>query len=118
MTMIKTLLLSLLVASVVACSHSYSVGNDFSEDKISQITEGQTTTSGLISLFGEPYSKVMISETHEKWLYFLASGQTKEQKSDALLEDMTTPAEPKHKMLSVLVSGDVVTSYGYVEGIL
>lgn len=118
MTMKKFALLPLLLVSLVGCSNSYTVGDDFPEQNVSQISDGQTTTSTLVSLFGEPYSKVAISETQERWLYMLSSGQTDAQKQSSLIDDVIAPAEHKHKMLSVLVSGDVVTSHKYVDGLL
>lgn len=118
MTIKKLVLLPLLLASLVGCANSYTVGNDFPEQNVSKISDGQTSSNELVSLFGEPYSKMAISETQERWLYMLSSGQTDAQKEGSLIDDVIEPAEHKHKMLSVLVSGDVVISHKFVDGLL
>lgn len=68
------------IATLSGCATSnYSVGTDFSVEKASEIVRGETTTTQLVSLLGEPYSKNVISQSQEKWMYFYSAGTAKAQ---------------------------------------
>jgi hypothetical protein len=55
-------------------STSYSVGKSFSSDNVSKIEKEKTTSTELVKLFGQPFSKTVISATEQKWIYMHSSG--------------------------------------------
>tara|TARA_Y100001934_G_C12278865_1_gene738839 strand:- start:745 stop:1113 length:369 start_codon:yes stop_codon:yes gene_type:complete len=104
---IAALLIS--VATLSGCATSnYSVGTDFSVEKASEIVKGETTTAQLVSLLGEPYSKHVLSETQEKWMYFYSAGTAKAQSYIVTMDVKTTGTQ---KTLDVLIEDGIVVNY-------
>jgi len=91
----------------------YSVGEDFNSADISSIERGKTTAAELVSTFGEPFSKTVISEDEEKWIYTHASGTAKAQN---YLVTMRVESEGIQKTLDLLLKDGVVVNYTYNEG--
>ena len=59
-------LVTFLNLSLVGCATStYSVGKPFPSENVSQIVKGKTTSQDLIRLFGEPFTKTVLSATDE-----------------------------------------------------
>ena len=74
--------LSLVATSLSGCATSsggYSVGRDFNSSAVSQIVKGETTKDDIVRMFGEPFSKTVISENEEKWMYVYDAGTVKVQ---------------------------------------
>lgn len=82
---------------------------------ISQIVKGKTTSSELVALVGEPYTKTVLSETDEKWIYMYSAGTAKAQSYVFSMDVQTTGTQ---KTLDVLISEGVVVNYAYTEGAL
>lgn len=101
--------IALSVSTLLGCATStYSVGMDFPIEKASEIQKGKTTTAQLLELFGEPYSKSVISENEEKWLYFYSAGTAKAQSYIVTMDVKTTGNQ---KTLDVLLKDGVVANY-------
>lgn len=66
---------SLLVTG--CASSSYNYGRDFETHNIYRIEKGKTTSGELISMFGEPFLKTVVSANEEKWTYTYTSGTAK-----------------------------------------
>jgi len=113
--MFKSLLAGLaLSAALVGCaSGNYSVGNDFSAEQVTQIVKGETTTDELVAWFGQPYSKVVISESETKWMYIHTKGSAKMQ---SYLVTAKYTSSGTQKMLDVLVKNNIVTNYTFTSG--
>jgi hypothetical protein len=91
---------------------NYTLGRDFSAESVSKIQKGVTTTDELVALLGEPYSKSVISENEEKWLYmYLHSSATVRA---SLTPDVTTSGIQKN--LDVLIKDGKAVNYAYTEG--
>ena len=69
--MFKTLLTVAVIAlGLSGCAKSsYTVGNNFATENIKQITKGETTAEQLTALFGQPYSKYVLSESQTKCIF-------------------------------------------------
>lgn len=107
-------IISLVILSLSGCAtSSYSVGKNFSSENVSQIVKGKTTSKEMISLFGEPYSKTVISATGEKWIYMHSEGTTKAQNYIVTMDVKTTGTQ---KMLDVLITDGVVANFTFTEG--
>tara|TARA_Y100001956_G_scaffold55277_1_gene54217 strand:+ start:653 stop:1021 length:369 start_codon:yes stop_codon:yes gene_type:complete len=102
-----SLLISIAALSGCATSN-YSVGTDFSVEKASEIVKGETTTSQLVSLLGEPYSKHVLSKTQEKWMYFYSAGSAKAQSYIVTMDVKTSGTQ---KTLDVLIEDGIVVNY-------
>lgn len=111
--LLLVVLISILTISGCA-SHTtnYTLGRDFSTESVGKIEKGVTTTDQLVALLGEPYSKSVISENEEKWLYmYLHSSATARA---SLTPDVTTSGIQKN--LDVLIKNGKVVNYAYTEG--
>lgn len=91
---------------------SYSVGKNFSSENVSKVTKGKTTDKELIQMFGEPFSKTVVSESEEKWIYTYSSGTTNVQRGFLTANVQTTG---RRKMLDVLLKNGIVTNFAYTE---
>jgi outer membrane protein assembly factor BamE (lipoprotein component of BamABCDE complex) len=107
-------MVSLVVLSLSGCAtSSYSVGKNFSSTNVSQIIKGKTTGEEIVILFGEPYSKTVISSTDQKWIYMHSEGTTKAQSYIVTMDVKTTG---KQKMLDILITDGVVANFAFTEG--
>lgn len=107
-------IVSLIVLTLSGCAtSSYSVGKNFASENVSQIIRGKTTSEDMITLFGEPYSKTVVSATDEKWIYMHSEGTTKAQSYIVTMDVKMTGTQ---KMLDVLITDGVVTNYTFTEG--
>lgn len=102
------------LVSLQGCATSnYSYGLDFNSENIKSIVKGVTTTTELEQLVGMPFSKTLINETDEKWLYIYSNGTSKAQSYVFTMDVETTG---RQKMLDVLVRKGVVLNYTYTSG--
>lgn len=107
-------IVSLVIFSLSGCAtSSYSVGKNFSSENVSQIVKGKTTSQEMIALFGEPYSKTVISATNEKWIYIHSEGKAEAQSYIITMDVKTTGTQ---KTLDVLITNGVVVNYTFTEG--
>jgi hypothetical protein len=114
MKIILTILLSVSMLFLSGCAtSSYSIGKDFSSEKVQEIVKGETTSEELTKMFGEPYSKTVISSTDEKWIYMYTKSESKAQSFIVTMNVKTTSAQ---KTLDVLITNGVVTNFVYTEG--
>ncbi|WP_257292217.1 hypothetical protein [Endozoicomonas sp. ONNA1] len=98
---------------LVGCaSTSYNLGRDFSSEKVKTIESGVTTTEDLVSMFGEPYGKTVISSTQEKWLYTYIHSTADAQSYLVKVDVKTTGVT---KTLDVLIDNGVVENYAFTE---
>jgi hypothetical protein len=89
------------------------VGKSFTSENVSQIVKGKTTSEEMVSLFGEPYTKTVISATDEKWVYMHSEGTAKAQSYIVTMDVKTTGTQ---KMLDVLITDGVVANFAFTEG--
>jgi hypothetical protein len=107
-------IVSLVVLSLSGCAtSSYSVGKNFSSENVSLIVKGKTTSEEMFTLFGEPYSKTVISATGEKWIYMHSEGTAKAQSYIVTMDVKTTGTQ---KTLDVLIADGVVVNFTFTEG--
>jgi len=102
---------SLFLVSACATS-SYSGGKDFNSENVSNIVKGETTKEELVQLFGQPYSKSVISSTGEKWIYTYFSGTASAQ---SYVVTMNVESTGMQKTLDILIEDGVVTNFTYTE---
>ena len=106
--------LLIVISTLSGCAtSSYSIGKNFSSENVSQIVKGKTTSEEMINLFGEPYSKTVISATDEKWIYMHSEGTAKARSYIVTMDVKTTGTQ---KMLDVLITDGVVANFTFTEG--
>ncbi|MFZ2540775.1 MAG: hypothetical protein WAW75_03255 [Gallionella sp.] len=104
----------LAMLSMSGCATStYSVGRDFPTEQVSKIVRSKTTSAELKQMFGEPFSKTVVSETEEKWLYTHSSGSAHAQ---SFVFTMKVETTGQQKTLDILLKGSIVTNYTFTEG--
>lgn len=102
------------ILSLTGCATStYSIGKNFASENVSQIVKGKTTKEEITSMFGEPFSKAVISASEEKWTYMHSEGTSKAQSYLISMEVKTTGTQ---KTLDVLITHDVVANFTFTEG--
>jgi|TARA_B110000240_G_C13144098_1_gene302344 outer membrane protein assembly factor BamE (lipoprotein component of BamABCDE complex) len=101
--------LPILIATALSgCTYTSEVdyGKQFTAEQVSQIKKNITTTSDLISIFGEPVLKSVLSETDEKWIYTYTGGTASAQVYTAKVKSNIST-----HMLDILISSDVVVNF-------
>lgn len=110
---IFTSIIALLILMSGCVSTSYSVGKSFSSDSVTKIIKGKTTSAQLIQLFGEPFTKSLISANEEKWIYMHSSSTSSAKSYVFTMEVKTTGTQ---KTLDILLKDGVVINYAFTEG--
>ena len=67
----------------------------------------------LIFGFGEPFTKTVLSETEEKWLYTYSSGTASAQ---SYVFTMKVESTGRQKTLDILLKNGVVTNFTFTDG--
>lgn len=98
----------LIATALFGCTYTSEVdyGKQFTAEQVSQIKKNITTTSDLISIFGEPVLKSVLSETDEKWIYTYTGGTASAQVYTAKVKSNIST-----HMLDILISSDVVVNF-------
>jgi len=108
------LVLSLLVITACAPSNSnFTTGNNFSSENVKKIVKGKTTTTELVQLFGQPYSKAVASKTGVKWIYMYIAATSTAQNNGFTVDVKTTSNQ---KSLEILVEDGMVSNFVFSDG--
>lgn len=111
----KTVIIFVGVLMLVAggCATStYTFGRDFAMENVNKIVKGKTTASDLVQMFGEPYSKTVVSDTEEKWLYMYTMSTAKAQ---SFMFTTKVDSEGQFKTLDILLKDGIVTNFAYTD---
>lgn len=106
------ILVPLLCLVMLGCTYTnqYESGSQIAVENVNRIVKGKTTEAELIGMFGQPFSKAVISATELKWIYthnaVSASAQAFTMKTTSSAE-MTT--------LDILLKDGVVVNYAYTK---
>ncbi|EJD6389122.1 hypothetical protein I6K44_02965 [Klebsiella pneumoniae] len=106
------ILVPLLCLVMLGCTYTnqYESGSQIAVENVNRIVKGKTTEAELIGMFGQPFSKAVISATEVKWIYthnaVSASAQAFTMKTTSSAE-MTT--------LDILLKDGVVVNYAYTK---
>ena len=113
MRTLTAILLSIFFVLSGCATSSYSTGRDFDSSLVNQIVKGETTRADLLQMLGQPFSKTVMSENEEKWIYMYSSGTAKAQ---SYVFTMKVESTGRQKMLDILLRDGIVTNYTYNEG--
>jgi hypothetical protein len=103
--------ISLVTVGCMTHTSSYTTGKDFPSENVVKIVKNETTANTLIQMFGEPFTKTVISGTEEKWLYSYTSGTASAKAG--FMSVGNVQAIENRKSLDVLLKNGVVTNYTY-----
>lgn len=106
-------LISALVLCAGCASSSFSVGRPFDETGVTKIVKGKTTAAELLALFGEPFTKAVVSENEVKWNYYHTAGVVS---AVATPFGATTETDSQSKILDVLLKNDTVVNFTFTKG--
>jgi hypothetical protein len=104
--------ISFVVVGCINPASSYTVGKDFPSENVTRIVKGEATSNELVRMFGEPFSKMVVSEYEEKWTYTYSTGVTSAQSYIITMKEKTMG---RHKTLDVLLKNGKVTNFTYNE---
>lgn len=114
MKYLRLIIIMMFVLALNGCAtSSYSVGKNFPSENVSKIIKSKTTSEDMISLFGEPYTKTVISASDEKWIYMYSESKAKAHNYLVTMDIKTTGTQ---KMLDVLITNGVVANFAFTEG--
>ena len=114
----KTIYTSLFLLCVVLCGCSTMTnrvkpGRDFDETKVSQIKKGVTAADGIVTLYGEPDTKEIVSANQVMWHYTYLTEEHKTHSGMFLpVVERTTGYR---KNLDILLQDDIVINFTYVK---
>lgn len=114
-------LLSLICAMLMGCAMemvTVTDGTHFTSTQVYEIKKGVTTTSELIAMFGQPYSKLVKSTDEAEWLfrYVTVTSPTSFISTSAPNSNIAWHnANGYRKLLKVFIRNDVVIDYEYNE---
>jgi len=113
----KNLIISITVTALLVltgcATSSYTYGNNFASENVSKIVKGKTTKQEIVTMFGQPFLKSVISKTGEKWVYSYSSGTASAQ---SYLVTTTVETTGTQKMLDILIENGIVENYTFTEG--
>ena len=103
----------ILGAFLIGCA---SVGNNFDENKITQIKKGETTEAQLVEMFGQPQNRTVNSEgqTTLSWIY--AESSVKGESFIPYAGAFMGGHNSKSKSLNVTLQDGKVTTYACTGG--
>jgi hypothetical protein len=87
-----------------------TTGRDFDASKVSQIQIGKTTQREILTMFGQPESRGIISG-NTAWRY----EYQKTRASGSLAEQQAIKSDVSEKTLAVIFKDGVVKDYNYFE---
>lgn len=103
-----------VLALLTACaSATFTQGREFSTDNIGKIVKGQTTDAQMLQLFGPPYSRTVLADGTESWLYTYTLG---ESTAHVYLFYSSVHTTGTQKVLNVTLNKGLVTNFSYTEG--
>ncbi len=113
----KAVIASLFIIAITfiaGCATSnVTAGRDFSSANVAKIVKGKTTVEEMTQMFGQPFTKVVLSATDEKWMYFYNQSSSKAQ---SYVVTMSVESSNYQKTLDVLISNGVVSNFTFTEG--
>jgi outer membrane protein assembly factor BamE (lipoprotein component of BamABCDE complex) len=88
-----------------------TTGVDFDSSKVEKIERGKTTEKQILDMFGEPYTKRVVSANETIWVYMYV-------RSNAQMNPflVTMSSETGQKMLEILFNEGIVVNYTYNVG--
>ena len=117
----KSITCFVLMSMLVLCagcaftaSSSFSYGRPFDENGIAKIVKGKTTTAQLVALFGEPYTKTVVSADEVKWNYYHAEGESTAVANT--LGGATVVSDDEMKSLDILLKNEIVVNFSFNKG--
>jgi outer membrane protein assembly factor BamE (lipoprotein component of BamABCDE complex) len=109
---IRTIALAVALALTGCATASFTMGDQFDTVAVDMIEDGKTTTSDLLRWFGEPYTKSVVSDTDQKWIWTYSDMKTS---ATSFIVTTTSKTEGVRKTLDVLVRNGVVVNHAYME---
>jgi len=107
------ILVSVFFLLAGCATSSYTMGRDFDSSLVKKIVKGKTSGAELTKMFGQPFSKNVLSENEEKWIYTYTNGEASAQ---SYIFTMKVESKGTIKTLDILLRDGVVLNYTYNEG--
>src|SRR5258707_8939273 len=112
MNKLKYLLMSVMFAALIGCATRITAGREFDISHINDIKKGITTSDELVSLFGQPLDRSVVSKNEVIWEY--SWKKTTSQTTQGSDGSVVTSQGDK-KTLELLIKNGVVENYNYTD---
>lgn len=111
----KRVIVTGMVAAAIllgGCTYSnkYESGSTIAVENVNKIAKGKTTEADLIAMFGQPFSKAVVSASESKWIYTHNSVS-----ASAQAFTMKTTSSAEITTLDILLKDGVVINYEYTK---
>lgn len=111
MKLLLTLLLSLTLMGCATAN--YTLGTPINVENVTKIEHGKTTKADLVALFGEPYAKMPLTATQEKWVYTYVNTTAKAQ---SYIVSMKVDSQGIQQTLDLIIEEGIVVNHTFVNG--
>jgi outer membrane protein assembly factor BamE (lipoprotein component of BamABCDE complex) len=106
-----TLQLAIITIAGVILAGCASVGNNFDENKVSQIRKGETTEADLVQMFGQPQGRGMNSEGQANLTWMYTQANVKGESFIPFAGAFVGGTQSKSKTLTVVLQDGKVKSF-------
>lgn len=108
----KIISIFIFVLILSGCTYTAvnETGNAIDSNKVALIVKGKTTESEISSMFGQPLTKTVISETDTKWIY-----QHIVSKASAQAYTGKTNSSLTNEVLDILFRNGVVVNFSFSQ---
>lgn len=108
----KVMMASMVVLALAGCTYSnhFETGTPVAVENVNKIIKGKTTEAELVSMFGQPFSKAVVSATESKWIYSHTSST-----ASAQAFTMKTTSSAEVTTLDIFIKDGVVINYAYTK---
>ena len=107
---ILAVVFGIMVLTGCTYTNSYDTGTKISSENVNKIVKGKTTEAELIAMFGQPFSKSVVSENEMKWIYAHNSVS-----ASAQAFTMKTTSSSEMTTLDILLKDGVVVNYAFTK---
>lgn len=106
------IIVAAISCSLLGCTYTnkYESGSQISVESVNKIAKGKTTEADLIAMFGQPFSKAVLSASETKWIYTHNSVS-----ASAQAFTMKTTSNAEMTTLDILLKDGVVVNYAYTK---
>ena len=113
-TVNRAVFIGALFLAITACaSATFTQGREFSTDNIAKIVKGTTTDADMLQMFGPPFSRTVLADGTESWLYTYTVGESTAHIYPFYSSVHTTGTQ---KSLTATITKGVVSNFSYTEG--
>ncbi|MEN4880842.1 hypothetical protein ABEI17_09000 [Pantoea agglomerans] len=111
-----SLLTIIVLSGCASTAGNQSIKNETQQSIASKIFKGRTTEAEVLSIYGEPTSKISVDSNTERWLYSLVDSKMTLTTYIPIVGLFSNGTDLKTKSLTVLFESGKVETWSLSEG--